>query len=299
MSDPSVPEPATLDFEGHEPRRCGEHRTVGHRAWCHDCREWCYPEDGCANCKPDVDDVMEEVDRLSAELDAAHAQLRRQAAELAELRAGRVPGATAGRLMGPMTRRIGQLGIALRRLVEAIERDDGVDMTPLWERAREVLADNSIIADAVDRSAHLDELVRHAQEHGLYEATAEPVDTRPLSFDESMDVIKRRYGDTIRSEAFDDEPAPVDDTGPGDTPEPPELDPDEVREWLKDAAERRDLPSVPDDPERLAERIRGLKATVLLRRLVKRHDEGLDHMSLPPQRALWAEARALLLGGES
>lgn len=34
--------------------------------------------------------------------------------------------------------------------------------------------------------------------------------------------------------------------------DPPQLDPDEVREWLKDAAERRDLPSMPDDPERLS-----------------------------------------------
>jgi hypothetical protein len=35
-------EPA--NFEGHEPRNCGEHRTVGpHRAWCYDCSEWCYP----------------------------------------------------------------------------------------------------------------------------------------------------------------------------------------------------------------------------------------------------------------
>jgi hypothetical protein len=40
------------NFEGHTPRDCGEHRTVGaHRAWCHDCREWCYPGAGCQGCE--------------------------------------------------------------------------------------------------------------------------------------------------------------------------------------------------------------------------------------------------------
>jgi hypothetical protein len=39
------------DFEGHEPRRCRDHRTVGpHRAWCHDCGEWCYPDSPCPGC---------------------------------------------------------------------------------------------------------------------------------------------------------------------------------------------------------------------------------------------------------
>lgn len=39
-------------FLGFQPRDCGEHRTVGeHRAWCHDCREWCYPHDGCTRCQ--------------------------------------------------------------------------------------------------------------------------------------------------------------------------------------------------------------------------------------------------------
>lgn len=39
-------------FEGHEPRECGEHRTVGpHRAWCFDCQEWCYPASPCARCE--------------------------------------------------------------------------------------------------------------------------------------------------------------------------------------------------------------------------------------------------------
>ena len=40
------------NFEGHQPRECGEHRTVGpHRAWCHDCQEWCYPDGPCVRCE--------------------------------------------------------------------------------------------------------------------------------------------------------------------------------------------------------------------------------------------------------
>jgi hypothetical protein len=40
------------NFQGHEPRTCGEHRTVGpHRAWCFRCTEWCYPDDGCIRCR--------------------------------------------------------------------------------------------------------------------------------------------------------------------------------------------------------------------------------------------------------
>lgn len=38
-------------FEGHQPRGCGEHRTVGSRAWCFDCSEWCYPDSGCIRCR--------------------------------------------------------------------------------------------------------------------------------------------------------------------------------------------------------------------------------------------------------
>lgn len=41
-------------FEGHQPRDCGEHRTVGpHRAYCLDCSEWCYPDSemGCKGCR--------------------------------------------------------------------------------------------------------------------------------------------------------------------------------------------------------------------------------------------------------
>jgi hypothetical protein len=39
-------------FQGHPGRECGEHRTTGSRAWCHDCSEWCYPGDGgCKGCE--------------------------------------------------------------------------------------------------------------------------------------------------------------------------------------------------------------------------------------------------------
>jgi hypothetical protein len=38
------------EFEGHGSPSC-EHRTVGpHRAWCHQCQEWCYPRSPCARC---------------------------------------------------------------------------------------------------------------------------------------------------------------------------------------------------------------------------------------------------------
>lgn len=51
------------NFEGHEQRECGEHRTVGpHRAWCFDCNEWCYPEAGCKGCELPV--LRETAERL-------------------------------------------------------------------------------------------------------------------------------------------------------------------------------------------------------------------------------------------
>lgn len=54
MTDQSTPDTLTAaerNFEGLTPRECGEHRTVGpHRAWCHDCGEWCYPTEPCTLC---------------------------------------------------------------------------------------------------------------------------------------------------------------------------------------------------------------------------------------------------------
>jgi hypothetical protein len=38
-------------FEGHDGRECGEHRTTGHRAWCFECSEWCYPNIPCRGCE--------------------------------------------------------------------------------------------------------------------------------------------------------------------------------------------------------------------------------------------------------
>jgi hypothetical protein len=40
-----------LNFTGHTERECGEHRTTGPRAWCHECCEWCYPEEPCKGCE--------------------------------------------------------------------------------------------------------------------------------------------------------------------------------------------------------------------------------------------------------
>ena len=60
MSDPKAL------FEGHDGRECGEHRTVGsHRAWCHDCTEWCYPEIPCRGCKiPQLELALTEANEL-------------------------------------------------------------------------------------------------------------------------------------------------------------------------------------------------------------------------------------------
>lgn len=38
-------------FHGHDPNEGCEHRTVGLRAWCFDCSEWCYPELPCVRCE--------------------------------------------------------------------------------------------------------------------------------------------------------------------------------------------------------------------------------------------------------
>ena len=64
MSDPAP------NFEGHEGRECGEHRTVGsHRAWCHDCTEWCYPELPCRGCKiPQLEAALTEANKQLEEL---------------------------------------------------------------------------------------------------------------------------------------------------------------------------------------------------------------------------------------
>ena len=51
MSDSTpVFETGTNNFLGHDPRRCGEHRTAGGRAWCFDDGEWCSPSTPCHGC---------------------------------------------------------------------------------------------------------------------------------------------------------------------------------------------------------------------------------------------------------
>lgn len=60
-----------LDFTGHTERECGEHRTTGPRAWCHDCTEWCYPEGPCKGCelpqlRANVAELKAENERLRA-----------------------------------------------------------------------------------------------------------------------------------------------------------------------------------------------------------------------------------------
>lgn len=54
------------NFEGHEHRECGEHRTVGpHRAWCYDCEEWCYPSWPCVRCQlPSIKNHLAIADQL-------------------------------------------------------------------------------------------------------------------------------------------------------------------------------------------------------------------------------------------
>lgn len=54
-------ERAAGNFVGHGDQ-C-EHRTAGpHRAWCHDCTEWCYPHHGCARCRGLGDSSLAEAD---------------------------------------------------------------------------------------------------------------------------------------------------------------------------------------------------------------------------------------------
>lgn len=75
-----------FNFEGHQPRDCGEHRTVGaHRAWCHDCSEWCYPriDMACKGCE-----IVQLRERLAAvELWMEHAERHYGPSIVTELRA--------------------------------------------------------------------------------------------------------------------------------------------------------------------------------------------------------------------
>lgn len=71
----------TIHFEGHEGRECGEHRTVGYRAWCFDCSEWCYPESPCVRCETPKRE--EELEQLRAAVVYLESDARLVAAEQA------------------------------------------------------------------------------------------------------------------------------------------------------------------------------------------------------------------------
>ena len=56
------------NFEGHSPRECGEHRTLGvHRAWCFDCSEYCYPSTPCVRCERAM--IILKLDDTATDLD--------------------------------------------------------------------------------------------------------------------------------------------------------------------------------------------------------------------------------------
>lgn len=91
-------------FEGHEPRECGEHRTVGeHRAWCYDDGEWCYPKAPCRGCelaKLRARRVFGECaycELRGQALAAANAEVARLRAELEAMNANRTTGEDAKR----------------------------------------------------------------------------------------------------------------------------------------------------------------------------------------------------------
>lgn len=87
MADPADGTP----FEGFLTRECTEHRTLGARAWCHDCTEYCYPESPCRGCE--LPQLRARLARLAAAAGAVCAALARTgrlqaialSAELADL----------------------------------------------------------------------------------------------------------------------------------------------------------------------------------------------------------------------
>jgi hypothetical protein len=63
---------ARLDFTGHAGRECGEHRSTGPRAWCHDCSEWCYRDSPCKGCE--LPQLRAENERLAVQVDELRAR---------------------------------------------------------------------------------------------------------------------------------------------------------------------------------------------------------------------------------
>jgi hypothetical protein len=68
------------NFEGHDGRECGEHRTTGQRAWCHSCTEWCYPDGPCKGCE--LPQLHAEVERLRGRTHEIQAQEMTKRAKL-------------------------------------------------------------------------------------------------------------------------------------------------------------------------------------------------------------------------
>lgn len=69
------PEEVKDKFYGHERRECGEHRTVGKRAWCLDCSEWCSPAVPCVRCEmPTMREELEAAQKEIARLRAGEAE---------------------------------------------------------------------------------------------------------------------------------------------------------------------------------------------------------------------------------
>jgi hypothetical protein len=58
--------PSGEHFHGLPGRECGEHRTLGGRAWCHDCTEYCYPEGPCRGCE--LPGLRAALDKITAAL---------------------------------------------------------------------------------------------------------------------------------------------------------------------------------------------------------------------------------------
>jgi hypothetical protein len=62
-------------FLGHDPNEGCEHRTVGSRAWCLTCTEWCYPREPCVRCERAIAESADERTNPEFVLGAVLAQI--------------------------------------------------------------------------------------------------------------------------------------------------------------------------------------------------------------------------------
>jgi hypothetical protein len=143
--------------------------------------------------------LMVEEDGSVWELDLSGYRLPFLPTDAVELRKVSTARSTRERLVGPQSRRIARLSIALRTLVEAVDDDCYDDMTPLWDVARELLADSTIV---VERD-------------GLGPEGVERAITAWLDFGDALDAIPPGPGLKVE---FDDE---EDDTPPSRRDLPP------------------------------------------------------------------------------